>query len=206
MEPLVTLALTTLVSAFFGAYLAGYFRKKGENLATHEDIDKLVEQVAAVTTTTKEIEAKISGEVWDKQKRWELKREVLFEATKRVSEIGSSLLMLDSVLQVEVTRENIVNKDLANNWGKYLSKFHDASEAFDETKLFVAAVCGNEANEAFDGFGKFILTIARKISKKDKDAYQNSRAELTAKLIAVHAAIRKELGIEALEGQPSPVP
>jgi len=35
-------------------------KKKGENLATHEDLDKLVVQVRAVTTTTKEIEAKIS--------------------------------------------------------------------------------------------------------------------------------------------------
>jgi len=39
------------------------------NLATHEDIDKLVEQVSTVAKTTKEIKAKISNEVWDRQKQ-----------------------------------------------------------------------------------------------------------------------------------------
>ena len=41
---------------FFGAY----FKRVGENLATHDDIDKLVKQVSAVTAATKQIEAKIA--------------------------------------------------------------------------------------------------------------------------------------------------
>ena len=60
MENLITWGLTTLIGAFVGSYLGSYLKKKGENLATHEDLDKLVVQVRAVTTTTKEIEAKIS--------------------------------------------------------------------------------------------------------------------------------------------------
>jgi hypothetical protein len=48
MENLLALGLTTLASAFIGSYLASYLKKKGENLATHEDIDKLVDQVRAV--------------------------------------------------------------------------------------------------------------------------------------------------------------
>jgi hypothetical protein len=83
--------LVTFASAGAGAYLGGYLKKKGENLATHEDVDKLKEQVRVVTTTTKEIEAKISNEVWDRQKRWELKRDVLFEGTKRLSEVDEAL-------------------------------------------------------------------------------------------------------------------
>jgi hypothetical protein len=61
MENLLALGLTTLVSAFVGSYLASYLKKKGENLATHEDIDKLVDQVRAVTTATKEIEERIES-------------------------------------------------------------------------------------------------------------------------------------------------
>ena len=55
------------------AYLGSYLKKKGENLATHEDIDKLLAQVTAVTQATKEIEAKISVDVWERQKKWEIK-------------------------------------------------------------------------------------------------------------------------------------
>jgi hypothetical protein len=69
---LITLVLTTLASAFAGSYLAGYLKKKGENLATHEDIAKLVEQVSAVTKATKHIEARISNETWRRERRSDL--------------------------------------------------------------------------------------------------------------------------------------
>jgi hypothetical protein len=87
METIILTALATLVSAFAGSYLAGYLKQKGENLATHEDIDKLVDQVAAVTTTTKKIEAEISSDVWDRQKRWELKRDTLLQAAARLDDV-----------------------------------------------------------------------------------------------------------------------
>lgn len=40
-------AITALMAGF-GAYFGSYFKKKGENLATHEDIGKLVDQVRYV--------------------------------------------------------------------------------------------------------------------------------------------------------------
>ncbi|HVW10944.1 MAG TPA: hypothetical protein VHC90_20295 [Bryobacteraceae bacterium] len=49
IQTLATYAVTTFVTAGIGAYLASYFKKKGENLATHEDIGKLVDQMKAVT-------------------------------------------------------------------------------------------------------------------------------------------------------------
>jgi hypothetical protein len=48
------------VTPALGAYLGAYLKKKGENLATHEDIDKLVSQVSAVTAASKQIEARIT--------------------------------------------------------------------------------------------------------------------------------------------------
>jgi hypothetical protein len=40
--------------------------------------------------------------VWDRQKRWELKREVLFEAMRRVADIDEVLNTLNAILQVEL--------------------------------------------------------------------------------------------------------
>jgi len=196
MESFVLSALTVLVSAFVGSYLAGYFKKKGENLATHEDIDKLVAQVAAVTTTTKEIEAKITSDIWDRQKRWELRREVLFEATRRVSEVDEVLLMMDSALQVEVQSQNKDDPDLINETRKYLVRWSNAAAAFDETRLFVSIICGQEAKEAFEHFGIFTKWIARGITKKDAEMYQKSKTERDKRRVAVRAAIRKELGVD----------
>jgi hypothetical protein len=42
-------ALTILFGMFIGYFFKGYLTKKGENLATQEDIKKLVDQVSAVT-------------------------------------------------------------------------------------------------------------------------------------------------------------
>ena len=125
---LVAWGLVTLVGAFVGSYLGTYFKKKGENLATQEDIHKLVEQVRVVTTTAKEIEAKISGDVWDRQKRWELKREVLFEATRRLSELDNALLGFGAALRVEHEPDNPQWEQAFHERAK---RWTDASKSFD---------------------------------------------------------------------------
>jgi len=43
--------LSVIVSLFIGAFLKSYMGKKGENLATHEDIEKLVESSACGDTS-----------------------------------------------------------------------------------------------------------------------------------------------------------
>ena len=95
---LIAMALVAL-AGFIGSYLGAYFKKKGENLATREDIDILVDQVRAVTTATKQIEAKISGDVWDRQKRWELKRDLLFDAARTIAPAQTALVRLSVVYQ-----------------------------------------------------------------------------------------------------------
>src|SRR5262249_24189492 len=90
--------LSFILVAVFRPYLSGYASKKGENLATHEDIDKLVDQVKATTDATKKLEAEISSGVWNKQKRWEMKREALFDAARRISEIDDAMLSNSIVL------------------------------------------------------------------------------------------------------------
>jgi hypothetical protein len=92
-------ALSVILALFIGGFLKSYMNKKGENLATHEDIDKLVDQMKAVTEATKKIEAEISTGVWDKQKRWVMRREVLFAAAKRMSEVDDALLSLSIVMK-----------------------------------------------------------------------------------------------------------
>jgi hypothetical protein len=79
-----------------GIYLSSYLKKKAQNLATREEFKELQKQTAELTRTTAQIEAEISGSQWDRQKRWELKRKVLFElgrvarATSRTFRLGIS--------------------------------------------------------------------------------------------------------------------
>lgn len=92
----VVAAVAVVVALFIG-YFRGYLTQKGQNLVTHEDIEELVDQLRAVTTATKEIEARISNEVWDRQKRWELKRDLLIEMVKKTMALQVALQRLQAV-------------------------------------------------------------------------------------------------------------
>jgi hypothetical protein len=187
------IALTSLICAGIGSYLGSYLKKKGENLATHEDLDKLVEQVAAVTQATKSIEAAISDDVWDRQKRWELKREVLFEAARRLAEIDNALRYLNTVSRFAHQQKVAVGFEEKR---KAQERWHKAETAILETMLLVEIVCGNETIAAFQNFGSLAYGIVVKVSEKDFEAYAESEESFAKTLSAARAAIRKELKID----------
>ena len=99
MEPvtlgaIVGWGLTSIGGAFVGSYLGAYMKKKGEDLAMKEGFNEVLRRTEETTSATKSIEAKISDEVWNRQKRWETKREVLFTATARHAELEDSVMDL----------------------------------------------------------------------------------------------------------------
>ncbi|HEX8817169.1 MAG TPA: hypothetical protein VF753_16850 [Terriglobales bacterium] len=195
----VLFALTPLISAGIGSFFGGYLKQKGKNFATHEDIDKLVAQVSAVTTTTKQIEAKISDEVWARQKTWELKREVLFEATKRISQIDEALRNLGSYYK---TAASDPQRDSAF-WGQIkndkLKEYNKASSAFSETLDLVITVCEQETISAFFSLLDIMQRTADKIVRGEIDFYEVSTTDREAKLLSVRLAVRKEFGIKGPE-------
>ena len=193
MPNLITWALVTLVSAFIGSYLAAYLKKKGENLATHEDIDKLLDQVSAVTRTTKEIEARISSDVWDRQKQWEMKREVLFEAAKSVARVEERLMGLHSVLSV--ANDGVKDPNWDESWHEALVEWREALAGSETVESLVSIVCDLETTAEFLRFRSLAASVASRIAKKDKRAYEERSAELRRTAFQVKFVIRKELGV-----------
>jgi hypothetical protein len=198
MEPLAIGVLTTLLGVLVG-YLTGYANKKGENRAIHEDIGKLTDQVAAVTKTAKEIEAKISSDVWDRQKRWELKREVLFEVTRKAAQIEDTIRALNIVL----TEKQEGEFDLITRRKEALARWLKVANDFDETKLLVTVVCGLETTHAVYDLNAAVINMAADLVKGE-DVYMKAMEGFTEKLYAALMAIRKELGMEPRE-KPTPV-
>jgi hypothetical protein len=194
VEKLIVVALwflSMLASGLIG-FLVSYLKKKGENLATHEDIALLVDQVRAVTTATKEIEAKISTEVWGRQKRWEMKRDVLFEATKRLAAVQEALGNLNVTF---ATARKSPQGDAA--WVKHKVEanehWFDEIRKFEETQLLIGITCGEEAKGACDDFRAFAVPTAAQINTDDPEIYRKSAPEMRKKSSAISAAIRKEL-------------
>ncbi len=86
--------VTTALGSGAGAFLGSWLRKKGENLATHEDIDKLIDQVAAVTDTTETIKAQIGSDLWTRQSVWQQKRDAYAKILNVSHSLRESLIDL----------------------------------------------------------------------------------------------------------------
>jgi hypothetical protein len=182
--------LSVILAGFLG-YFRSYMKKKGENVATHEDIEKLVDQVKAVTEATKKIEAEISAGVWDKQKRWEMKREVLFEAAKRLSEIDDAMLSLTVAMKEDRNKQKAWENQRPSDaeqlgWGEAknerLMRWSKAATDFDESRVFVTIVCTKDSVRAFNEFGAFMHKLGAAITE-EPETYDKSRGELFKKLL-----------------------
>jgi len=185
-----------VLCAGIGAYLGSYLKRKGENLATHEDIDKLVGQVRAVTTATKEIEAKISSDVWDRQKHWELKRDALFEAMREAATLQEKLTAMHGYYQTEKTRVGDATPERKKKQVEVFVEFNKATDRFGQTIMVVGLVSGSGLQRELLLLAALAETLADKITSGQPDAFLTSMEEWTVRLREITAAMRKELGIQ----------
>lgn len=193
---LIALGFAAIAGGFFGWFLKPYLGKKGQDLATREDMDKVLGEVRALTTTTKGIEGKISGEVWDRQKRWELKRDVLFEAVKKSAAVHQALMKVHALYQADKTAIARGEPERAGEQIKAGGVLLEATAELDDTYLLVSLVSGGETRKALGEFIPLARDIGMKLTERQPDALQESRGEVSKKLAAVTAAVRKELEID----------
>jgi hypothetical protein len=190
MEMYIKWALTTLISAFVGSFLAGYLKKKGENLATREDINELLKHVAAVTQTTKAIEAKISNDMWDRQARWSIKRDALFEVTRELASLMYALDWIHEVLfrigyTTEPTQYNPEQIKAFEFWNTALLSFRRA-------RALAILVCGKDLRTKLDSTEQLFAKTSsdwHTLSREAFDAIHNALED-------VHLAMRAELKID----------
>jgi hypothetical protein len=198
---LVGIALWALGTAVFsgvGGYVGANLKGKNKTLASEEDLGKVLNEVRAVAITTKKIESEISSEMWIPQKRRELKREILLQATRRLTDLEDGLLSFDSVLQLESKEQKEGQPGWIEAKEAKFEKWSNASAAFDDTRLLVNMICQPETIAAFEEFGMLMNEVATKISPgKDVAIYSSSLPLREKKQAEVRAAVRKELGIDA---------
>jgi hypothetical protein len=197
--------LTLFVGFLFGLvvfpYLRAYSAKRGENLATHDNIDKLVKQVEAVTEATKAIETRISNEVWDRQRRWELKRDVLLDGIKRIATLDDALSSYKSFMGLDTVRTS-QGPELDLHWSQrkleVKQEWGKATTNFDETRYYVGTICSRELKQVLDDLGIFAHLFGAELTRGNIPAEPQGQTEFFTRKINARAAIRKELGIEPL--------
>jgi hypothetical protein len=185
-------AVVSSIASFLGGAVGAYLKKKAENLATKEDLKDIVTQMSAITDATKKIEAEISGDLWDRQKRWELKRDLMLEITSRVADFKRTLISISSFLTVDQD-ENSVGFQAA--YGERLQSLLKASYEYDATSSRVTLVCDITTGKCLEEFHKISNAISIKMGERDTAAYPLMRRELFQKSNALLLSIRRELGI-----------
>ena len=176
----------TVLCAGFGAYLGSYLKKKGENLATKEDIEEL-------TRRTKEIEAKIDDQVWNRQRHWEMKRDALYSA------VGALGRADDALLSVASTYET-AQKGKPEDWEEIklegIMKYDNESTNFDQKRFEASLICGGALDYAMGTASKEIRGAATKVFKGEAIGYASVSKPIQAAINEVMKLARKELGID----------
>jgi hypothetical protein len=195
MQTTLNVILLLLNTAIVGAgiYLTAYLKKKAQNLATREEFQELVKQTAALTRTTAQIETDIKGDLWDRQKRWELRRDALFELTKRLGLLKDAVTALLSVYQNDLKHGLQGDFNRTANRIKRGQECLDAASAFDNAILMVMIVCDEKLEKAAFRFSLTMRDIAAKAREWDAETLDRGARPLGLELALVTDAIRTEL-------------
>ena len=132
-----------------GAFIGSYLKKKGENLATQEDVQKL-------TTLVEEVKATISDRVWDRQKQWEMKRDAIFATLEA---LGEGAMMKKHLLKSPLTV--IANIQTALDEGLKARNLLIHRVLIDNVEMFVTP-------ESRAALVEKIRALRRKVNAADK--------------------------------------
>lgn len=192
MKDLLLWCLGVVASAFVGSYLAGYLRKKGENLATHEDLNKLVAEMEATTAATKAIEARISDEVWNRQRHWELKKEAVFSVMQALGKADDALLAYSAACFPASMR---LDRVLYEATQKAQDAWNEAIDDFDQKRTMGLLVCEGGFTDALLEISEAMRGGAEKM-RKDDNAYSELGKQLKPMMARAFALSRRELGTQ----------
>jgi hypothetical protein len=184
--------LATLLFAFAGSFSAGYLKKKGKNPATHEDLNNLVEQVEATTRATRAIESRISSEVWDRQRQWELKREAVLGAIEALSAAEDTLMTACAFHQMLLKKRTSLAKE---QYDKAMLDWKDKMTVFESKRTIATLMCGDELNTSLITVRNAIRTGMKWLMTRSVKSSDEIGALVSP---AMHAAVigaRRELGL-----------
>jgi len=177
------------VGSIGGAAIGSFWKKKAEDWATGQSL-------ANLTDIAKRVEAKITGEEWDRQKHWELRRDIMIEMARKASSEVEAMTALQGVYMTEKMNKE---KGAAPRLDKRVevgAKWNDAAAEFEGMQMVIAASCGKELLKALGNFGVFMREMSFEITSEKPEKFD--AAAIAEKTNAISVAIRKELKLDAI--------
>jgi hypothetical protein len=189
-----TWLITTFLGALLGSAFGGYFGKKGEIQALHEDMSRVIEQNEAITKANETIKDELTNQTWDRQRQWEMRRDAVLAVVQALGRARDALMYLAGM--VATTREG-----LTYEWQLH-PKLFDLSvelirrmEEFDEKRLVASFLCSEEFATALTQTGTTIRTALATVQKESQfsmeDLYPPVREAVSSALLTA----RREIGL-----------
>lgn len=175
------LTVLNIAGLAFVAFFKGYGAKKGENLATHEDIEKLVEEAKKLTAATEEIKAQTSTAAVFKQQQWTAKKDAIVEAVKELGthQHSATTLLFARTAFTELKAKLAVS---TAELEEHKAEIDDASRIVEKSladlrraRFLLFVFCGEAVRKQF----QTVTNLIGQSAKKD-DNGEATRAVLSA--------------------------
>jgi hypothetical protein len=190
MEHLAWIVLGAIASGF-GGYIGAYLKKKGESVATKEDFNDLKEQTRQLTHTTKEIQAKIDDQVWNRQRQWEMKRDILIEFARSISDFEQAIIKIGN--KVENRSKSAYEAQL---FSRSIASWSECSHKFERDGFVVGLVVSIRTQIALKELSMILRNATNDILRNEtQEAYVQHHKNIVWKLEGFKGLIREELGI-----------
>jgi len=189
-----------------GVYFKSYFDKKGANLATKEDFRELKMQTAELRQATKEIEAKVDDQMWNKQRQWEMKKEAVFAIMQSLSLANNALFEYATAsFPAEIERDEFTRDHMKKKHDQLVSALDD----LEHKRAMGLLVCSMTFTEMVDEIRRKMWKWIREIERDDA-AYQKVSEQLMPLINAAFYYGRVELGThttsQSSESSAAPAP
>jgi hypothetical protein len=182
----LSVVILSFVAGAVGAYLGAYLKQKGENLATREDVDK-------ITRATEEIKAQISGDMWDRQRRWETKRDILFNVVKAL-EASSRQLSASLATYRASAGDDFSEQDRNTCRSEARRRWMSTDDDLDHQIVLARLVCDARLNHALAVIGKQMKDIFL-AAIEDKETNLTVRA-VHKEVLEIIKVVQRELHLD----------
>jgi hypothetical protein len=189
--------LAFVAGLFTWAFLPGYMREKGKNLATKEDVQELARQTKILAQTTKEIEARISVGVWSKQQRWDIQKTALLDSLKDLATAETFL--------VRLVQTFVDTKDQPQGWQirrkEANEKYAERLNNFWRTQLAIEILCGSEIGSHFQKIDTIFDRVRKSLKQGEFDDIRDMHyPDLLAAKRQLGETVRRRLGLDVETG------
>jgi hypothetical protein len=195
INTIAVIALYVLVLGVWKPWVSAYSREKGKNLARKEDLDAILAEVRAVTLTQKEIEHKLSGDLWNEQTRRTEKKDLYAQIIRAINELSDSLDDAEAAVETSKTQvepSSNVELQLLRSYNEGLSRIRTLTSEL-HTLFALSFIYTDE--ECARALSDYIENQQHCESVQDTEWLKNNRALLRKTKLRVVATAKIDLGL-----------